>query len=242
MMDINNTPLSKESWYRDRLAEKTGGKTEVRTPAGNIDVLTESEIIEVKTARQWKVALGQVIAYGHFYPDLGKRIHFIGEPSDIAVKVCQSVGVVLTWEDPVPDSTYLADLTARIAASTPEILCPPRIRLALAEFNKKQKLIGSGLTLKLSKSTYRMSVSGGFPIRGDRPDSRKIRVMTLVVSGVFAENYRAAEILFSDLANELRDGSYRWMNWTEKANHQRMAAIIRSLTSPNSSERVFADS
>jgi len=37
-----------ESYYRDKLAKSLGGQTEVTIPGGRIDVLTSTEIIEVK--------------------------------------------------------------------------------------------------------------------------------------------------------------------------------------------------
>ena len=49
-----------ESIIRDQIAYEENGETEVKTPVGFIDVLTDTKIIEVKQANLWKHALGQV--------------------------------------------------------------------------------------------------------------------------------------------------------------------------------------
>jgi predicted DNA-binding transcriptional regulator AlpA len=65
------------------LKNKLGGLTEVSTPAGRIDLLTESEIIEVKRISDWKTALGQVLVYSGFYPEHRKRIHLFGNSKEL---------------------------------------------------------------------------------------------------------------------------------------------------------------
>ena len=50
-------------------------KTEIYTPSGYVDILTEDEIIEVKNARDWKNAIGQLLAYNNFFPDKKLRMH-----------------------------------------------------------------------------------------------------------------------------------------------------------------------
>jgi hypothetical protein len=72
-----------EAEVRDRLAESVRGVVEVRCPAGVIDVLTDTEVIEVKQVRAWKGALGQVLVYGDSYPNRQKRLHLFSK-SDIA--------------------------------------------------------------------------------------------------------------------------------------------------------------
>jgi hypothetical protein len=71
-----------ESQVKDCLQQQLGGLQEVSTPAGRIDLLTETEIIEVKRVSDWKSALGQVLAYSGFYPDYKKRIHLFGLEAD----------------------------------------------------------------------------------------------------------------------------------------------------------------
>lgn len=50
------------------------GKIEVKTPVGKIDLLTNDTVIEIKTYRNWKCALGQLIACGTFYPKRTKQM------------------------------------------------------------------------------------------------------------------------------------------------------------------------
>ena len=89
-----------------RLAKHLKGKCEVETPVGRIDVLTDSEIIEVKTARGWKSALGQVLAYSDYYPNHNKRVHLFGKLEQgylsknlsKITETCLRQGVIVTFE------------------------------------------------------------------------------------------------------------------------------------------------
>jgi predicted house-cleaning noncanonical NTP pyrophosphatase (MazG superfamily) len=98
------TPIAtgSEAEYRDRLAAKLGGETEVFTPVGRIDILTQSEVIEVKIAKNWKSALGQVKSYGKFYPKHRLRIHLFGSLTPSKLKniksICQEENVIITYE------------------------------------------------------------------------------------------------------------------------------------------------
>jgi hypothetical protein len=53
--------MMRERDIAQALAEREGGQCEARTVAGNIDVRTPKYVYEVKVARQWKAALGQVL-------------------------------------------------------------------------------------------------------------------------------------------------------------------------------------
>ena len=64
----------RESLIRDKLALLYSGKVEAQTKFGNIDVLTNDMIIEVKTAKHWKHALGQILAYSEEYQSHKKAI------------------------------------------------------------------------------------------------------------------------------------------------------------------------
>jgi hypothetical protein len=94
--------LRKESDYSDLLAKQLDGKREVKTLAGNIDILTNSEVIEVKNIKAWKHALGQVIVYGNYYPSHKKRIHLYGETQesflDMIRSHCKKLNILVTWE------------------------------------------------------------------------------------------------------------------------------------------------
>ena len=91
-----------EKLAQKRLSRSLGGKMEVITPVGRIDILTSTEIIEVKVAQSWKSAMGQIIAYSYFYPSHQKRIHLYGsahsDSKEYIEKICNAYGVIVTWE------------------------------------------------------------------------------------------------------------------------------------------------
>ncbi len=104
---MNTIPKGKhkktEKQYQLDLAQKERGLVEVSTIAGNIDVLTSTQVIEVKDIKGWKSALGQVIAYGSFYPSHQKRIHLFGETQEkyltMISEIALTVDVIVTWEN-----------------------------------------------------------------------------------------------------------------------------------------------
>jgi hypothetical protein len=99
---ISNPVKGTEAWYRDQLAEKLKGKVEVNTEAGRIDILTATEVIEVKRVSGWKGAIGQVKSYGRYYPKHSLRIHLFGKLTETRLRmiqgVCQSEGILVTYE------------------------------------------------------------------------------------------------------------------------------------------------
>jgi hypothetical protein len=68
----------------------------------NLVIELRGEIIEVKRVKNWKAALGQVLAYGYFYPSHQKRIHLFGKAHSVSVKhissICQQYRVRVTWD------------------------------------------------------------------------------------------------------------------------------------------------
>lgn len=98
-------PHRNEAYYRDKLAKQLHGDIEIPTPNGRIDIVTFDSIIEVKQVKRWKDALGQIKAYGRFYPTHQKRIHLFGDRSRVNVamveKTCRENAVVVTWEEDV---------------------------------------------------------------------------------------------------------------------------------------------
>lgn len=97
-----------EQQVRDRLQSQLGGLIEVATPAGRIDLLTKTEIIEVKHFSKWKSALGQVLAYSGFYPEHCKRVHLWGRKGEMvsatAVTICLELGIAVTFEEAKHDT------------------------------------------------------------------------------------------------------------------------------------------
>lgn len=102
VLTLNDEKLIFEKEVRNRLAKEENGQIEIQTPIGFIDVLTESEIIEVKDFRNWKSAIGQVMAYGLYFPKNQKRIHLFGNIGRTDLKkvafVCKKLSVKLTYE------------------------------------------------------------------------------------------------------------------------------------------------
>lgn len=92
-----------EQRVRDRLHRELGGLIEVSTLAGRIDLLTETEIIEIKHLSEWKSAMGQMLAYSGFYPEHQKRIHLFSKKGEIvsatAVTICFELGIAVTFEE-----------------------------------------------------------------------------------------------------------------------------------------------
>lgn len=123
---LMSSPL-RERDIAQALAEREGGECEVRTPAGNIDVLTPKYLYEVKVAHQWKAALGQVLAYAQAYPDRKPRLYLFGELGGMTRKAveehCRAAGVGVVWH--------------RDGAAVPRVPRPP-------------KVIENGMTLKLA--------------------------------------------------------------------------------------------
>lgn len=64
--DFNNC---KEKDIQSKLKHKLNGQIEIPTPFGDIDLLTDTKIIEIKTYENWKHALGQILVYSECYPD-----------------------------------------------------------------------------------------------------------------------------------------------------------------------------
>ena len=83
--------------YRDFLLHTMpGAKGEVILNSGIVDVMTSTEVIEVKSSSNWKHALGQVLAYSL---ETGKDpvVALMGEPSEVSLKTLAHYGIkVLT--------------------------------------------------------------------------------------------------------------------------------------------------
>ena len=92
-----------ESVYSDALAKALGGQREYQVPTGFIDVLTDSQVIEVKHFACWKHAVGQVCMYGLYFPLKQKRVHLFGRCKAEQLKAVTAwagqVGVVVTHEN-----------------------------------------------------------------------------------------------------------------------------------------------
>jgi hypothetical protein len=84
-----------------RLQKDVGGEIEVETTIGYIDLLTDTMLIEIKEASQWKHGLGQVLCYSNYESRESYRLHLFGElpvsKKDID-NTCGRFGVIVTYE------------------------------------------------------------------------------------------------------------------------------------------------
>lgn len=96
---ISNFAEQKEREIQLKLQEILGGKIEVETETGFIDLLTSTEIIEIKSGKNWKHDLGQILIYALDYPEHSKRIHLFDiEKDEIISSRCKINDVTVTYE------------------------------------------------------------------------------------------------------------------------------------------------
>ncbi|CAM9791863.1 unnamed protein product, partial [Ectocarpus sp. 6 AP-2014] len=72
---------------------------------GCIDVFTKGEVVEIKHNTNWKSGIGQVKAYGEYYPRHKKRLHLFAREGDgaskyfeMATRLCAKEGIRVTFE------------------------------------------------------------------------------------------------------------------------------------------------
>jgi hypothetical protein len=94
--------IQRELSIVDQLNSDLNSEREVVTPCGRIDILTKTEIIEVKEYKGWKAALGQILVYANFYPEHQKRIHLFNISKnttelDIIKEIYNKYNILLTY-------------------------------------------------------------------------------------------------------------------------------------------------
>jgi len=91
-----------ETKVQERLQTTLGGEREVVHPVGKIDLLTQSEIIEVKEVSVWMKGVGQLMIYGQDYPFHQKRLHVFGVVSTdkkaLIENYCTCLSIEVSWE------------------------------------------------------------------------------------------------------------------------------------------------
>lgn len=94
-----------ESVIRNAVAQKCNGSTEVQAEHGPIDVVTADEVVEVKRARKYTHALGQVLGHSEAHPEKKRRIHLFGTVAELtpeliekSAALCDKYGVSVTHE------------------------------------------------------------------------------------------------------------------------------------------------
>jgi len=95
-----------EKIIQEKLRIELIGTPEVTTEYGNIDLLTKTQVIEIKELSKWKHAIGQVITYGlsQICNNKQKRIHLFAESisqKDIKIikHVTDQLDIILTFEE-----------------------------------------------------------------------------------------------------------------------------------------------
>ena len=92
----------KEKEIQLKLQTKLGGQIEVQTYDGFIDLLTENEVIEIKRAKNWKHAVGQILIYSIYYPTHNKRIHLFDVDENFDIEYIKqkvsNFNIILTHE------------------------------------------------------------------------------------------------------------------------------------------------
>ena len=92
--------LQKEKEIKLRLQKELNGKIEVETESGFIDLLTDTEIIEIKIGKQWKHAVGQILIYSFEYPTHKKRIHLFDIEFDKNInEKCKIYDIDVSYEN-----------------------------------------------------------------------------------------------------------------------------------------------
>ena len=91
-----------EEQVQGQLFLEVCGKREVLTLAGKIDILYNTQLIEVKRMKRWIHGVGQLVVYGAYYPSHQKRLHLFGETQedmlDLIKSHCKRQKIVVTWE------------------------------------------------------------------------------------------------------------------------------------------------
>jgi predicted DNA-binding protein YlxM (UPF0122 family) len=100
-LELDPSSRSLEAQIRDRLHAEYGGNIEVQTNYGPIDLLTATELIEIKRIEDWKTGFGQVLAKSPAYPQHGKRLHLFGNSDRTLRNVkacCREFEIVVSFE------------------------------------------------------------------------------------------------------------------------------------------------
>ena len=77
LSSYNKMQIEKE--IQQKLQKSLDAQIEVETPIGYIDILTDTQIIEIKNITHWKSALGQILSYGSFYPEHQKILYLFNK-------------------------------------------------------------------------------------------------------------------------------------------------------------------
>ena len=95
------TRKEQERQHQKVLAQMTGGKMEVQTPVGRVDIVSDQYVIEVKSVENWKGAIGQASVYCQCFPGLKPVVALFGKTSktELIEHFADQLGVLVWWLD-----------------------------------------------------------------------------------------------------------------------------------------------
>ncbi|MBW4597737.1 MAG: hypothetical protein KME46_33735 [Brasilonema angustatum HA4187-MV1] len=89
---------------KDGLHLRLGGQKDFVTVTGKLDLLTETELIQVGGLENWKTTLSRILPIGALFPQHKKRIHLYGDTSQISKldrikQACEPFDVLVSGEE-----------------------------------------------------------------------------------------------------------------------------------------------
>jgi hypothetical protein len=97
-----------ETEVRHRLAISLDGQECVIGKFGEIDLVTSTEVIEIKFIKRWTHALGQALAHAKSIPGKVPRVHFFGHSEDFSPGILDHIK--LLYDD------FLVEITHEVIA------------------------------------------------------------------------------------------------------------------------------
>jgi hypothetical protein len=89
----------KEKEIQLKLHKIYGGEIEAETEFGFIDLLTDTEIIEIKVGYNWKHGLGQLCVYSETFTKHKKRLHLFDiEYNEKINNICSKYDITVSYE------------------------------------------------------------------------------------------------------------------------------------------------
>jgi hypothetical protein len=99
---IDHSTRAPEAQIRDRLHKKLGGEIEVQTIYGPIDLVTATELIEIKKIDDWKDGFGQILVKCKKFPNHSKRLHLFGTSDRTLRNIkarCKEFDITVSYEE-----------------------------------------------------------------------------------------------------------------------------------------------
>ena len=99
---LNKTIKYPEKKISDRLARELNGKRAVLLKCGKrIDIITDNELIEVKSYQNRLSSIGQLLYYSKFYDKLQKRLYLFDHKNNTDTtfnEICDELNIKITYE------------------------------------------------------------------------------------------------------------------------------------------------